>query len=189
MIELKGLPKLRKLSVLRGLPDLEGRRRKPALPELPGVTEESDTLSPAEERRREIARLVGDDGLAHRVMKLQREHPQGTVPELVAMDWLQREGIAFYYQTELFGGRRGGGLVPDFLVQTGANSDAWMIQGEYWHSRDGKEEADAADYLRLRGTDFGTGRIQNVLQLWDSAIYRNRPDVFWAAMAGVEMGR
>lgn len=189
MVELPRLPKLAGLKRLPKLPDLGGRRRQDALPPLPSIPTDEENISAEEERRRAIARLVDDDSLSYRVMKLQGRYPQGTVPELVTMDWLMREGIGFYYQVDLFGGRRGGGLVPDFIVQNGAGVDAWLVQGEYWHTRNGKEEADAADYLRLRGTDFGTGRINNVIQLWDSQLYRNRPEVFWAALAGLEMGR
>lgn len=190
MIELKGLPKLRKLSVLSGLPDLFGRRRRPALPELPTIAVDGENISPEEERRREIARLVGDDGLSYRVMKLQAEHPNGTVPELVTMDWLQRQAMMYSYQVDLFGGRRGG-LIPDFVVQNGAQADAWLVQGEYFHTRHGKVAADAADKLRLRGAEFNGSRIQNVIEVWDSRILNRtqREQTFQAARAGQEMGR
>lgn len=178
---------MRGVGKLRGLPDLSGRQRKPALPELPTIRIEQEDISPEEERRREIARLVGDDSLAYRVMKLQNKYPKGTLPELVTMDWLEKQGIGYQYQVHLFGGRRGG-LIPDFVIQNGGQVDAWMIQGKYWHTIHGKREVDAAAKMRMRGADFGSGRIKDVLELWDSRIYKNRPSVFWAALSGQEMG-
>lgn len=114
----------------------------------------------------------------------------GTVPELIAYDWLQRNSYPFTFQAELYGGRAtAGGLLPDFVVETGAGVGmAWQIQGEYWHGKSGdKKVSDAEAAMRLVGQVVGGVRIEKVIYLWESDLYEKRPQVFQYAVAGISL--
>lgn len=137
-----------------------------------------------------LVRLVGSEALAKRVLALKRKYPNGTNPELVVFDWLQRQGwIQFEYQVDMFGGRRapaGEGIVPDFIVWTDASwAMAWNVQGEYWHGQSGGKRRDELARLKLLGAYIQGARIGAVVELWESDIYRKRDVVFSAALAGV----
>lgn len=134
----------------------------------------------------ELTNRLGDRKLAERVIALQSVYPNGTVPELVTMDWLKRGGWRYVYQAELYGGRADkGGLLPDFVVEAGSGM-AWQIQGEYWHGRNAtKAVSDAEAALRLTGQSVGGIRIDKVVNLWESDIYAKRPQIFYYALAGL----
>jgi hypothetical protein len=139
----------------------------------------------------ELTRRLGDEKLAKRVLALQQEYPNGTVPELCCMDWLQTSKHTFIYQGMLYGGRAAmGGLVPDFVVDVGAlDGMAWQIQGDYWHGQRSVEKQfrDQADNMRLLGQIVGGIRIGKVLGLWESDIYSRRELVFQYALAGLSL--
>lgn len=141
----------------------------------------------------ELTRRLGDEATAKRVRALQGEMggvAQGTVPELVTYDWLKRGGWRYIYQAELYGGRAAaGGLLPDFVVETGAGTGmAWQIQGEYWHGKSGdKAISDAEAALRLAGQVVAGIRIDKVINLWETDIYTKRPQVFEYALAGISL--
>ncbi len=141
----------------------------------------------------ELTRRLGDAATAKRVRALQAEMggvSSGTVPELVTYDWLKRGGWRFIYQAELYGGRAtAGGLLPDFVVETGAGTGmAWQIQGEYWHGKTNeKAVSDAAAALRLLGQVVGGIRIDKVINLWEQDLYTKRPQVFEYALAGISL--
>ncbi len=151
----------------------------------------ADTVvDPVDTQLTELTRRVGDEKTAKRVQKLAIQYPNGTIPELVTMDWLQRGGWRFIYQAELYGGRStSGGLLPDFVVDTGGGTGAaWQIQGEYWHGRSKeKEVSDAAAALRLIGQTVAGVRIDKVLNLWENDILNRRPQVFQYAIAGMAL--
>jgi hypothetical protein len=139
----------------------------------------------------ELTRKIGDEATAKRVRGLQMQYPQGTVPELVTMDWLNAGKYRYVYQGQLYGGRGSlGGLLPDFVVATGGGSGmAWQIQGDYWHSKRSVEKQfkDNADNLRLVGQTVGGIRIGKVIPIFESDIYARRSTVFQLALAGVSL--
>jgi hypothetical protein len=149
----------------------------------------SDT--PVDTELTELTRTIGDEKIAKRVRALQLEYPSGTVPELVTMDWLQASKYKFIFQGMLYGGRAAiGGLVPDFVVDTGAmDGMAWQIQGDYWHSKRSVEKQfrDNADNMRLLGQTVGGIRIGKVIPIFESDIYNRRTQVFQYALAGLSL--
>jgi hypothetical protein len=139
----------------------------------------------------ELTRKIGDEATAKRVRGLQMQYPNGTVPELVTMDWLNAGKYRYIYQGQLYGGRSSlGGLLPDFVVATGGGYGmAWQIQGDYWHSKRSVEKQfkDNADNLRLVGQTVGGIRISKVIPVFESDIYARRSTVFQLALAGVSL--
>lgn len=164
-----------------------GRRRKKwkALEPFGGDVEVVDTVLT------EITNaLGGDEKTAKRVRQLQAQFPNGTLPELVTMDWLSAGKYRYVYQGRLFGGRAApGGLLPDFVVDMGGGKGAaWQVQGEYWHNRSAEKKfTDAAGNLRLLGQIVGGIRIDRVLLLNEKDILRRRPTVFQLAVAGIAL--
>lgn len=139
-----------------------------------------------------FTQTLGDEKLAKRLVKLQGQFPQATLPELVVYDWLQRARLFFRYQVELFGGRRlRGGLLPDFVVFLGGVTLAWQVQGEYWHSRGLKGDADRTANLRMTGQVVEGRRIDRVVELWENDLYdrHRRRTAMNLALAGVGMRR
>jgi hypothetical protein len=134
-------------------------------------------------------RLGGDRDLAAKIVSLQQKFPKGTVPELVVYEWLRRYGYSFDFQVELYGGRRfEGGLVPDFvLYRDRTNADAWQVQGEYWHSLSRKGFHDERSNIRMVGQIVEGATIRRVLNLWEDDIYTKRPEIFYLALAGVNL--
>ena len=145
-------------------------------------------LTPPQER--ELARRLGDRPqdrrLAKRLLRLQEQFPQSSLPELVVLDWLRRRGVPHTYQGTLLGGRAvRGGLVPDFVVRVGGEAYVWEVQGQYWHTQIGQRSADMAKRMRYLGQVFDGLRITRVVYLWEDDIYRRRPTIFRLAMAGI----
>jgi hypothetical protein len=163
-----------------------GKRMFPLLPAFPAIEEAA-----ADTELTDLTNHIGDEATAKRVMQLQAQYPQGTVPELVTMDWLQANKYRYIYQGMLYGGRGNlGGLLPDFVVDTGGPEGmAWQIQGDYWHGTRSTEKqfSDATDNLRLVGQVVGGIRIGKVIPIWESAILKRRPHVFQMALAGIEL--
>ena len=161
----------------RGLPKLSGAERRP--------------LNLISDKERELTRtLKGDRTLARRVLTLQEKNPLGTVPELVAMDWLNTRHHKYFYQVQVLGGRRAGGLVPDFVIPQGAGTTlALLVHGTYWHEGFAKKERDKGSKIRLIGTNVFGFRIDQVVEVWDNRLYTDRERTMNAAMAGVEIGQ
>jgi len=135
-----------------------------------------------------LGRKPSDYRVAKRVAKLHGKYPQGTIPELVTMDYLDQKGYKYTYQAWVNGGRsRRGGVVPDFVVQVGGIGMAWNVQGEYWHSRPEVIASDAIDRLQLIGHYFEYIFIQKIVNLWENDIYHHRPKVFELAEMGISM--
>lgn len=66
---------------------------------------------------------------------------------------------------------------------------AWLVQGDYWHTRAEVAESDVSDKLRLLGTMFHGVQIEQVIELWEQRIYKDRPEIFELAVMGIELGR
>ena len=136
--------------------------------------------------------LGGDEKLAKRVMKLKKQFPLGTFPELVTYDWLQRRGIFFEYQKAVLGGRAlRGGQVVDFALDQGLFASVWEVQGRYWHTRPGKIQADEAERMALMSIEIFGKPVKYVVEIWDTRIMdkHKRNQVFEQALAGVELGQ
>lgn len=188
-MSLERLPRLEGIGRLKRLPGLPGRKRKklPALDPLPSIEE---TLSAEEKERRRLAKEFGSDRLAGRIVSLQKRFPAGSDIELATYDWLRMMGVPFAYQVEVFGGRRqAGGLVPDFVIRKGGTGLVWMVQGQYWHTREDALTRNAEARLRLLGQDLTGVRITDVVELWENQIKTNRPHVWNQALAGIGIGR
>lgn len=173
-----------------------GRRNRVKLfkPEMPEGEAVISLVDPTvTEIMRRCGNHPGDLKMAQRVAKLYQngttETGDGTIPELITYDWLQQRGIQFTYQAWLYGGRnRNGGVIPDFVLEYAGKGMAWLIQGEYWHSKSEVSASDIIDKLRLVGSWFHGIYIETVLELWENKIYHNRPEVFEMALMGIEIG-
>jgi len=141
-----------------------------------------------------LIRTLGNNSqakrLARRVMRLRREFPRGTVPELVAVDWMRRNGHWYVYQAPLLGGRSSkGGAVADIVTQSGGKGIVIRIQGDYWHSLRPQAERDQASKITLIGATYAGLRVDYVIDAWENKLYRNPGYVLSQAMIGVELGR
>lgn len=126
-----------------------------------------------------------DRRLGKRLLGLSQRFPGGSLPEWIVYDWLTRNDVPFQYQTELYGGRQyRGGILPDFVVFVGGAAMAWRVQGEYWHTRADKRARDFDEVARLLGQYVQGARIERVVDLWESDVYRRRPLIFRLAMVG-----
>lgn len=170
-----------------------GRRKKLELPEMPEPP--SGALDLEDELVKEImGRISGgssDYKMAKRVAHMKRTmYPDGTIPELITADFLDQREIPYTFQAWIYGGRsRQGGVVPDFVLEYLGKGMAWLIQGEYWHSKADVSASDEIDKVRLVGTWFHNVYIEAVIEIWEDAIYHKRPEVFDMALMGIEIGR
>lgn len=183
---MKGLPALKGVT---GLPGLNGKRQREPKPE---------TLEPLnggalllyDEKQADIARLVGSQRVAKRVMALMKTYPNGTLPELLVMDWLNEQGEEYVYQAPLGGGKAvKGGLVADFLVPVGGGWSCWFIQGDYWHTMVGTTEKNTVDKMMAVSQQYAGKEIQLALELWEGKLYKQRDYVCLMAMSGIELGK
>lgn len=139
---------------------------------------------------RKLGRTQDDLRLAKRVLKLKLQYPAGTIPELIAMDFLLQEKARFVFQQDFAGGRAAlGGLVVDFFIDKGGSGLVWMIQGEYFHSQFPQVQKDAAAKAILLGSYINGRQIKRVVEIWENKIYENRPEVFKFGFEGIEIGR
>jgi hypothetical protein len=146
-----------------------------------------------DEKEADIARLVGSSKLAKKVMALMRQYPNGTLPELLVMDWLMEQQQEYIFQAPLGGGKTvKGGLVSDFLVPVGGGWSCWFIQGDYWHAGiNGQSsiEKNTADKTVALSQSYAGREIELALELWESKLYKQRDYVCQMALAGIEVGR
>lgn len=177
-----------KLKSLKTLKDLGGRRLTEQPPPDPYATREKEKFDPTSDDEDKLARELNDRQLAKKIMGQKKTHPYGTVPELLAVDWLASHNEDYAWQVQLNGGFRQGGVVPDILVMRAAAVTALLINGNYWHNLPGMRTADQADKLLLKAQNFKGMPISNAVIVWESRLMKNRDEVMWAAMAGQELG-
>ena len=183
---MKGLPSLKGTT---GLPGLDGKRATESKPPLPDP-KVADSLLLYDEKQSDLTRLVGSARLARKVMALQKQYPNGTVPELLVMDWLDEQGQEYVYQAPLGGGRTiKGGLVADFLIPSALGWSCWFIQGDYWHTQVGTTEKNTADKTIALTQEYAGRQITEALELWENKLYKQRDLVCSMALAGIELGR
>jgi hypothetical protein len=138
--------------------------------------------------------LGGDERLAKRILKLQKKFGgtiQGTIIELIIMDYLDRKHYKYEFQKWLFGGRGlKGGQVVDFAVDMPMRVIILEPQGDYWHTRPGKIQTDAAQRLALMGTKIW-GKPVILVEIWERRLMNRylRNPALDAAMMGEELGR
>lgn len=185
---LKGLSKPKDL---RGLPGLGRPAKQPPLPNLEAslptyaVNQDDELLR--------LSNLLGDPRLAKKLIHLKaKKYPDATLPELVALEWLERRQIPFVFQQWLLGGRAiRGGQVVDMVVDAGPEVLIWEIQGDYWHQRPGQPQMDEAQKFALMGLTVFGKRVKAVVSLWERRLMNKqlRQPVLEMAMSGIELGR
>lgn len=179
---------MRGLKALQRIKGLKGLGRLPRLPDVRATGAGLLDLTP--EEIDEWGRLLGDYRLAKKLYTMKQQMSRATLPELVAYDWLQSQGMFFTYQAYVNGGRTvKGGAVLDFLIDQGGRGLAWRIQGNYFHTLGQISPRDEVQKATLPGSVANGLRIETVVDLWESACYRRRPEVFLLGLAGIEIGR
>jgi len=162
------LKPLAKPKALKRLPGL-GRREK--LPPLPNLGGEPSTVTLTDDALQRLTNQLGDEALAKRVLKLQEKWPQGTVPEMIVMDFLERRRVKYEYQVWLLGGRvLKGGQVVDFVVDLGIGVMIVEVEGNYWHTRPGKAQLDEGQKMALLGLMVWGKKVRGVVEVWESRI-------------------
>ena len=180
----KGFGKRQALPVFR-----KGKKRQtPFVRPGPLVIEEGSREDP---RLNELARLLGSVTTARQVLGIQARDPSRTILECVVEWWLRKEALQFVVQAPMLGGRAfAGGTVVDAIVWTDrSRAVAIMAQGNYWHEDPTSVVQDASIKVRLLGQWVNGARIVSVVEVWESALYRNVEGVMRAAVAGLEVGR
>jgi hypothetical protein len=184
-----GVFRLKPLPKMKGVKDFKARALKLAKP-VGGETSIDLRDDTAKEVWDRLGRQPRDWKLAQRVATLMRTYPNGTVPELVAMDWLNQMQIPFIYLAQIYGGHaRKGGVEVDLLFEQGGVGVAWLVHGNSWHSRPEVSESDVGDKLRFLGATYHGIKIEKVVALWERKIYFCRPQVFEQGLAGIELGQ
>ena len=141
----------------------------------------------------QMERLVGYTR-AKEIWKLKVRGVQGTLPELSTYVWLEDRKLNFEFQSALMGGRRiRGGAVVDFLLFNLSPNGyyVWRVQGDHWHAEMGTAviKKDEIQKARLNALKIGGVPVVDVIDLWESRIYKDWPNVFLKAEAGIELGR
>lgn len=135
---------------------------------------------------RELARVLGDEAMARRIVKLQAQFPVASLPELICYDWLRRQDAQFVFQGEYGGGRTlHGGQVPDFVISWGGRGLVWRVQGDYWHTLPGTREKDLGQKMQMMGQYVNGLRVAAIVDVWESDVYRRREHTLRMAMAGI----
>lgn len=166
----------------------KGRRTDFFVPKLP-EPEEATTGDTVEDR---IFYQVRDRSLAKRVSKLTRKYPNGSVPELVAMDWLDRRNVPYQYQVPFAGGRSvRGGAILDFVLRRQGGVIVWRIQGDYHHGKFLQEAFDKEQRLALQRSKVQGQDVRSVVDIWTRRVIDRslREDTLKDALIGIERGR
>lgn len=196
-VRLKPLKRIKYLKGMRSkLPDIQKVYADYLDRKVPGVKAFLDLDdTEVEDTWRIMGKKPEDYETAKRVVALRRSFGVngktsiGTLPELIAYDWLQQNGHQFLFQASTFGGRtKRGGITVDLMVARYGVWYAWPVNGNYWHSYSINQGNDAVENVRLLGQYVGSMKIGKVVTLWESSIYRKRPHVFEMALAGIEIG-
>lgn len=166
-----------------------GRKRKVTVPTMDEIRDEAFS-SPLTDTEQQFAYILGNVVLARRVAKLKSKYPDGSLPELVVMDWLDSRSVDYDYQVNVFGGRaRKGGQVLDFIVSAGIGRVwAWRVQGFYYHSQAPRSDLDAFQKASLKGASLNGRTIQEVVDLEEAHLLSDnlRDSTLQWAMAGLE---
>lgn len=142
-----------------------------------------------EEWKRWVKTVGIERATAARAVKQQNVNKRMTLPELLAVVYLQRRGVQFDAQCEL-GMVRPDVIVfdcPKGLVPAGEEvatdlAVAWAIQGDYWH-RDKVWHDEGKANLIVNQVWRGY-RLIDMLPIWESDIYASE-QVFEDALMGM----
>jgi hypothetical protein len=186
---LKGLKKPKSMKRLSGL----GRKHKQQpLPKLDSGPERIESL--VDEELQKLSLQLGDERLAKRILKLRNKFYnviEGTIPELIIMDYLDRKNAKYEFQKWILGGRAlRGGQVVDFAIDAGMRVVVVEPQGGYWHTRPGNVAKDLAQRIALMGITIW-GKKVVVCEVWERRLLDKhlRPQVLDAMMRGEELGK
>lgn len=166
-----GFRGLGRIDSIRGLPEYKGVRELPV--EIGGADMSRDVADDLDEEFRAAVGDIGEE-YARIAQRMRQQGNGGTIPEMLAQDWLLRRRIPFITQVTI----PEASARVDIIVR---EEIAIRIQGVYWH-RPGNLHDDAQKYaLRLMGL--------TPVDAWEDAIYRARDYVMSAAIRGREVGR
>lgn len=127
---------------------------------------------------------IGDVKVTKAVLNLKQTYPNGTTPELVTMDWLNRNQIRYIYQAQYGARTVRGSSSTDFVVVSNGMGIAWEINGVYWHTRFKTAQSDASRALLLLNKVISGVKIDKVVALWEPDIYKKPKQVFEMALMG-----
>jgi hypothetical protein len=178
-------PRKRGFKKTKNLFGSQPKERKYEFAEMTGLPE---MIDPRSEKEKQVARTLGDDKLAKKIIELQGEHPNGTLPELLTLHYLIRWNVPHWYQVALFGGHIRDGLIPDFVVNQGGTGLAIEVQGNYWHEGFVNEEIYTRKQYRMLGQIVNGTRIDRVVEVWENKLYADAERVLRLALAGIELG-
>lgn len=179
---------MRRTRTIGPVGDLGRTRRVDPLPSAPRAPGRLDTTP--EDVIYWLTRVSRERAMA--AYRLKKRGIDGTLPELLTYDWLERRRRDFDFQSSLMGGRLiMGGAVADFLINdlVPGGLVVWRVQGDYWHTLPEREAADFYQREQLLMQSYLGVPIAMVVDLWESTIYKDAPRVFEMAEAGVEIGK
>jgi hypothetical protein len=187
-------PKFTKPKSLKALPAWTKKQELPELPTLGDKAEWEQNL--VDDKVALWADALGSESLAKRLIKLEAsgKYPDATLPELVALDWLEKNQYKHVFQQTLLGGRAlKGGQVVDIVVELGSGVVILEVQGNYWHSKPGMPVRDAAQRLALANLKIYGKQVKAVIEVWESRLVQPiqsiRDDVMQCALLGIAKGK
>lgn len=171
-------------------PEFRRKKQTGAL-SAPLVIEVGDGRAGDDARLTQLARLLGSLTAAKQVLAIQASTPKATLLECTIEWWLRKSGYEYMTQVPMLGGRtvRGGTVVDAVAWLDRNHAVAIMGQGNYWHEDTDSVMGDASIKIRLLGATANGVRIMSVVEVWESALYRNVDRVMSAAVNGREVGK
>lgn len=115
-------------------------------------------------------------------------NPLGSLPEYIVWEYLTekkqwKNGIDFYYQYPLYGGRtRYGGFVADYFISRGLM--IWNVQGLHFHLLEAVDRAKDLAFKALLSQ-----RGYRVIYLWEDDLLERANYIIEAALQGQESNR
>ena len=185
---------IKPLKGLKGLPGLKGLGKRERIPPLPTLGQQPGRVAALEDDEvQRLTRQLGDEAVAKRLLKLKKKWPDGTTPELIVMDFLERRREKYQFQMWVLGGRKiKGGAVLDFVIDNGRSVIVVWVQGDYWHKRARRRQADEAQMLAVRGLQIWGKRVSSTISVWESRIASDnraqRRQTLEAMLTGRELG-
>jgi G:T-mismatch repair DNA endonuclease (very short patch repair protein) len=136
-----------------------------------GARSMADEPVPLDERSddeilKAFAKRVGDTRAAAALTIYRKRTGSTTLPELLAEDWLMRQGVRYRAQVVLLRAR------PDFVVfDQGPGVIVIRVQGDYWHASPGAVSKDSTQAEWLRSTTIDGFPVIKVADVWERDIY------------------
>lgn len=187
-------PKAPSFKKPEGMKKLSGWNKKNELPSFPPPVSPERVANLVDSQLALWTSALGDESLAKKLMKMKAtKYPDATLPELVALEWLERKRIKHTFQQWLLGGRAiRGGQVVDIVIDNGGSIVIVEVQGNYWHNRPGARQRDEAQRFALIGLSVFGKRVSAVVEAWESRLVNPkeayREQVMQMALLGVSLG-